>query len=140
MLSQHTEGTGDETARWKKFNSFLHGLVTELTTLYQPDTFWFDCSNSPPDTDTHLEQVIDTMRTANPDVVINIRGGMWSDYTESNDQSEYLANEIFGVQQEFVGDYFEIPAVMHGVRFSAEIHAAIDCLDPMHVHLKRTCV
>ena len=93
--------------RWGKVTSFLHGLVTELSELYAPDTFWFDCSNSPPNTDTHLEAVIETMRQANPDVVINIRGGMWSDY-ESGDQSERLANTIFGTPHEYVGDYFEV--------------------------------
>ena len=102
--------------RWGKVTSFLHGLVTELSELYAPDTFWFDCSNSPPNTDTHLEAVIETMRQANPDVVINIRGGMWSDYTESGDQSERLANTIFGTPHEYVGDYFEIPAVMQSSR------------------------
>eukprot|EP01043_Picozoa_sp_COSAG02_P038697 COSAG02_NODE_3003_length_7572_cov_5.390740_2_plen_410_part_00 len=102
--------------RWNKVTSFLHGLVTELSELYAPDTFWFDCSNSPPNTDTHLEAVIDTMRKANPDVVINIRNGMWSDYTESPDQSERLASTIFGTPQEYVGDYFEIPAVMQSSR------------------------
>ena len=101
-----------DPARWSTFTSFLHGLVTELATLYQPDTFWFDCENSPPMTDTHLEAVLHTIRAANPDAVINIRNGMWSDYTESGDQSERLAQTIFGTPQEFVGDYFEIPAVM----------------------------
>ena len=67
-------------------------------------------------TDTHLEAVLGTMRQANPDVVINIRGGMWSDYTESGDQSERLAQTIFGTPNEFVGDYFEIPAVMQQSR------------------------
>ena len=56
------------------------------------------------------------MRTANPDVVINIRNGMWSDYTESNDQSEYQANSIFGTKNEITGNYFEIPAVMQTSR------------------------
>lgn len=36
--------------------------------------------------------------------------------TESGDQSEYLANTVFGVAQEYVGDYFEIPAVMQSSR------------------------
>lgn len=102
--------------RWHRVTTFLHGLVTELSDLYAPDTFWFDCSNSPPMTDTHLEAVVDTMRKANPNVVINIRGGMWSDYTESPDQSEKLADTIFGTPHEFVGNYFEIPAVMQTSR------------------------
>jgi hypothetical protein len=34
-----------DPTRWSTFTTFLHGLVTELTTLYQPDTFWFDCLN-----------------------------------------------------------------------------------------------
>lgn len=104
------------SAKWKTFNTFLHGLVTELVDLYAPDTFWFDCMNAPPDTDTHLEAVLDKMRSANPNVVINIRNGMWSDYTESGDQQEALAQTIFGIQQEYVGDYFEIPAVMQESR------------------------
>ena len=57
-----------DPARWGTFTTFLHGLVTELTELYAPDTFWFDCSNSPPGTDTHLEAVLHTMREANPEV------------------------------------------------------------------------
>ena len=44
-------------ATWKTFNTFLHGLVKELSDLYAPDTFWFDCMNTPPMTDTHLETV-----------------------------------------------------------------------------------
>lgn len=105
-----------DPTRWQQFTTFLHGLVRELSDLFAPDTFWFDCSNSPPNTDTHLEAVIETMRSANPDVVINIRGGMWSDYIESPDQSERLANTIFGTPREFVGEYFEIPAVMQSSR------------------------
>eukprot|EP01079_Euglenida_sp_SAG-EU17-18_P006201 gene6201-6034_t len=88
-----------DAARWGQFTSFLQGLVRELVDLYQPDAFWFDCSNSPPDTDTHLEAVLATIRGANPDAVVNVRGGMWSDYTESNDQSEHLANVVFGTGQ-----------------------------------------
>eukprot|EP00041_Stephanoeca_diplocostata_P014083 m.252938 g.252938 ORF g.252938 m.252938 type:complete len:584 (+) comp19572_c0_seq2:48-1799(+) len=101
-----------DPVRWAKFNGFLHGIVQELTALYAPDAFWFDCSNSPPTTDTHLEAVLRDIRSANPDAVVNIRGGMWSDYHETRDQSEQFANLILDVQQETAGNYFEIPAVL----------------------------
>ena len=52
------------TTRWDRYISYLHSLVTELATQYQPDAYWFDCSNSPPRTDTFLDAVLPNMRCA----------------------------------------------------------------------------
>eukprot|EP01052_Picozoa_sp_SAG31_P007873 SAG31_NODE_384_length_16414_cov_7.492308_6_plen_523_part_00 len=99
-----------EPERWHRFTSFLHGLISELISLYQPDAFWFDCVNSPPNTDTHLEALIQTMRAANPNVVINVRDGLFSDYIGASDNSESVANSLLGVGSEFAGEYFEVPS------------------------------
>lgn len=101
-----------EPERWSEYTRLLHGLVAELVALFAPDAFWFDCSNEPPATDTHLEAVLRTIRSANPDAVVNIRNGMFSDYHETNDQSERDADVILATQQEFAGDFFEVPAVL----------------------------
>jgi alpha-L-fucosidase len=80
----------DQPAKWKTYLTFLHGLVDELITNYAPDTFWFDCMNHPPADDTFLEVLQSKMRAANPNVVVNIRNGAWSDYYETNDQVREL--------------------------------------------------
>merc|ERR1711972_172984 len=48
--------------------------------------------------------------------VINIRGGEWSDYYETRDQSERLVDSIMGQQQMSAGVQFEIPAVLQSSR------------------------
>jgi len=106
-----------DPVRWKRYSAFLHSLVKELVNLYQPDAFWFDCSTSSGDrTDTHLEAILSTIRTANKDAVVNVRNGVFSDYFETSDQQESLANTVFGSQHQFPGMHFEIPAVLQATK------------------------
>eukprot|EP00911_Craspedida_sp_UC1_P001240 UC1_evm1s935 len=98
---------------WNTYLETLHALVLELSTKYQPDLFWFDCSNEPPNTDTRLDVVLSAMRKANPDVVINTRNGIFSDYSETNDQSESSAVSILTqTLGQNAGVHFEVPSVL----------------------------
>ena len=45
--------------------------------------YWFDCANSPPTTDTYLENVAAVIRRNNPEAVIMTRNGVFSDYVET---------------------------------------------------------
>ena len=85
---------GDDPARWTRYTDFLHAMVGELADQYQPDLFWFDCSNSPPNTDTFLDAVLARIRSNNPDSVVLVRNGQFSDYAETPDQHEELADQI----------------------------------------------
>ncbi len=82
--------------QWNKYLSTLHGMVGELVTLYAPDLFWFDCSNSPPRTDTRLEALLGAIRAANSDAIVVTRNGVFSDYVETKDQAEALSMDILG--------------------------------------------
>eukprot|EP00051_Salpingoeca_urceolata_P009757 m.118538 g.118538 ORF g.118538 m.118538 type:complete len:641 (-) comp16434_c0_seq4:278-2200(-) len=102
--------------QWSTFLSYFHGLIKELAVLYKPDAFWFDCSNSPPAEDTFLEQVMPFLREQNPDVVLNLRNGEFSDYFETRDQSEALASSLLGSTTVKSGVQFEVPSVLQSTR------------------------
>jgi len=82
-----------EPQRWSKYLTTMHSMVVELANLYKPDMFWFDCHDTVPSMDTRLEELVNPIRTANPDALILTRNGIFSDYAEMSDQSESLAKK-----------------------------------------------
>ena len=106
----------DQPDLWSKYVAQLHALVSELTTQYSPDLFWFDCFNTPPGMDTRIEALLSAIRTANPEAVVLTRNGVFSDYTETDDQSESLAEKLVGQSQMPAGLRFEVPAVLQSSR------------------------
>ena len=65
----------ENSARWSKYIKYLHTQVRELIVQYAPDHFWFDSGTYPPEVDTHIEQLVPEMRSANPNVVLHVRDG-----------------------------------------------------------------
>eukprot|EP00047_Mylnosiga_fluctuans_P000132 m.187379 g.187379 ORF g.187379 m.187379 type:complete len:606 (+) comp10013_c0_seq2:412-2229(+) len=106
----------ESPALWNTFTSYLHGLVTELADQYAPDMFWFDCYNNPPKQDTRVDQLIDVIRGKNPEAVVVVRNGPWTDIFETDDQSEALVQNMLGQQQMSAGFQFEIPSVLQASR------------------------
>lgn len=85
---------------WSSFTSYLHNELADLAQKYQPDHYWLDSGTYPPSVDTHIEEILPTLRAANPDAVVQVRdGGVWKDYVETDDHSEDDAHSLMGVSQ-----------------------------------------
>ena len=105
-------GDPADAARWDAYVRYLHKQVQELIDGYAPSHFWFDSGTSGK-VDTRLEELVGSMRAANPDVVMHVRdGGVWHDYIEPNDHSEAIVGAILGLSYSSAGDAFEVPGTL----------------------------
>ena len=115
---------------WKRFVAYLHAVVSEIATNYAPSHWWFDSGTYPPGVDTHLEQLIPTLRASNAEAVVHVRdGGVWHDYVESGDHSEISVDSIIGLTYASVGDKFEVifPSSFAPARVRPKIASAYFC-------------
>lgn len=109
---------------WARFVDYLHGIISEINTNYKPDHWWFDSGTYPwAGVDTHIEELVPSMRAANPDVVLHVRdGGIYHDYVEPNDHSEAIVEGILGLTYAAAGDKFEVPGTL-GEQWAYDPHA-----------------
>jgi len=107
-----TYNTNKNPARWARYLKDLHAMATELAVKYTPDLFWFDCHDTPNVMDTRLEDILATIRSANPSALMLTRNGVFSDYAELVDQSEAQAKVILGQSTIRAGTPFEIGALL----------------------------
>lgn len=111
---------------WSSFVNYLHGEIVDLANKYQPDHYWFDSGTYPPEVDTHIEEVLTTLRTQNPNVVVQVRdGGVWHDYIETVDHSEDDAHDIMGMS--YIRPYpaWEVPGTL-GEQWAYDPHATYE--------------
>jgi alpha-L-fucosidase len=99
---------------WSRFVSYLHSIISEIRDAYKPDHWWFDSGTYPSDgVDTHIEQLVPSLRAANPEAVLHVRdGGIYHDYVEPNDHSEAVVDAILGLTYASSGDKFEVPGTL----------------------------
>lgn len=70
----------DDPARWKRFLSFNNAQLSELSTTYHPDLFWFDGDWEQTAADWHASEIVARLRHDNSKVVINSRIQGYGDY------------------------------------------------------------
>lgn len=70
----------DDTLRWQRFVDFNTKQLAELTEQYNPDLYWFDGDWEQTAQDWHAAELVEQLRKANPDVVINSRIQGYGDY------------------------------------------------------------
>ncbi|MBQ7634134.1 MAG: alpha-L-fucosidase [Bacteroidaceae bacterium] len=70
----------DEPARWERFVAFNKAQLTELSTKFNPDLYWFDGDWEQTAEDWHAAEIVEQLRAVNPDVVINSRIQGYGDY------------------------------------------------------------
>eukprot|EP01084_Bolivina_argentea_P248043 414914_1 len=101
------------TNKWNIFIKFLHNISLELLNNYNPDLYWYDCWNSPPLSDTYIDDILPQLRASNNgNTLILNRNGVFSDYYETADRDIYSAQNILGDTTEFAGGYFEVPDLL----------------------------
>jgi alpha-L-fucosidase len=103
-------------AEWSSFVSYLHGELLDLGARYAPAHYWLDSGTYPPAVDTHVEEIMKSIRAASPEVVVQVRdGGVWHDYTETVDHSEDDAHNLMGmpyIRPGVLGDTWEVPGTL----------------------------
>ncbi|RAJ02565.1 alpha-L-fucosidase [Chitinophaga skermanii] len=70
----------DQPARWKKFQSFLNGQLTELSTQFNPDLWWFDGDWEHSADEWDAQGIRKLLTSRNPNTIINGRLQGYGDY------------------------------------------------------------
>ena len=86
---------------WEEFREYVHGQVRELLTGYGPiDVFWFDGAWPRTQQEWKSRELIETMRSLQPEILINNRLGK----SEPGEQGDAAAVEDAGLNAD-LGDF-----------------------------------
>ncbi|WP_293789011.1 alpha-L-fucosidase [uncultured Pedobacter sp.] len=69
-----------DPARFKKFQNYLHGQLSELSNQYHPDLIWFDGDWEHSGEEWQAKQILENLRKVNPNVIVNSRLNGHGDY------------------------------------------------------------
>jgi alpha-L-fucosidase len=100
---------------WKKYTAYYRSLLAELAANYAPDLFWIDINQQ---WDVEIDKVKPESLKANPEAVMTLRDNwmdsqfIFSDYIETDDQSDSVGNEIADSFQAALSSTFEVPTVL----------------------------
>ena len=70
----------DDPARWEKFVKFNFAQLSELNKNFKPDLYWFDGDWEQSAESWHSKEIVDLLRSTNPNVIINSRIQGYGDY------------------------------------------------------------
>lgn len=70
----------EQPERWESFCQFNMAQLGELNSLYKPDLYWFDGDWEQSAEAWRSKQIIEQLRTDNPDVIVNSRIQGYGDY------------------------------------------------------------
>lgn len=70
----------DDPARWEKFVKFNFAQLSELNKNFKPDLYWFDGDWEQSAESWHSKEIVDLLRSTNPNVIINSRIQEYGDY------------------------------------------------------------
>ncbi len=70
----------DDPARWEKFVKFNFVQLSELNKNFKPDLYWFDGDWEQSAENWHSKEIVDLLRSTNPNVIINSRIQGYGDY------------------------------------------------------------
>lgn len=69
-----------DPSRWQSFCEFNFAQLKELNTKYKPDLYWFDGDWEQSAEDWKSKEIVGTLRSTNPNVIINSRIQGYGDY------------------------------------------------------------
>ncbi|ADV42531.1 alpha-L-fucosidase [Bacteroides helcogenes] len=69
-----------DPARWQSFCKFNLSQMKELNTAYKPDLYWFDGDWEQSAEDWKSKEIVELLRSTNPEVIINSRIQGYGDY------------------------------------------------------------
>lgn len=70
----------DDPARWDKFVKFDMAQLSELNKQFKPDLYWFDGDWEQNAETWHAKEIVEMLRSTNPNVVLNSRIQGYGDY------------------------------------------------------------
>lgn len=70
----------DDPARWNKFVQFNFAQLAELNKTWKPDLYWFDGDWEQSAEAWNSKEIVDLLRSTNPNVIINSRIQSYGDY------------------------------------------------------------
>jgi alpha-L-fucosidase len=70
----------DDSVRWKRFTTYNHNQLKELSSRYRPDLFWFDGDWEFSAESWKSKEMSDFLRADNPAVIVNSRLSGYGDY------------------------------------------------------------
>lgn len=70
----------DDSVRWNRFLSFMHGQILEINQQFKPDLYWFDGDWEHSESEWHAAKIDQIIHQTNPTAILNGRLKSYGDY------------------------------------------------------------
>jgi len=70
----------DDSVRWNRFLSFMHGQISEINAQFKPDLFWFDGDWEHTEKEWQADKIDQLIHASNPTAILNGRLKSFGDY------------------------------------------------------------
>ncbi|MEN9987309.1 MAG: hypothetical protein RLZZ585_348 [Bacteroidota bacterium] len=70
----------DDSVRWNRFLSFMHGQIKEINQQFKPDLFWFDGDWEHSESEWQAAKIDQIIHASNPNAILNGRLKSFGDY------------------------------------------------------------
>jgi alpha-L-fucosidase len=70
----------EDSVRWNRFLSFMHGQITEINQQFKPDLFWFDGDWEHSESEWQAAKIDQIIHASNPNAILNGRLKSYGDY------------------------------------------------------------
>ena len=70
----------DDSVRWSRFLSFMHGQIQEINQQFTPDLFWFDGDWEHSEEEWQAAKIDQIIHSSNPNAILNGRLKSYGDY------------------------------------------------------------
>ena len=70
----------DDSVRWSRFLSFMHGQIEEINLQFKPDLYWFDGDWEHSEEEWQAAKIDQIIHSSNPNAILNGRLKSYGDY------------------------------------------------------------
>ena len=70
----------DDSVRWSRFLSFMHGQIQEINQQFKPDLYWFDGDWEHSEEEWQAAKIDQIIHSSNPNAILNGRLKSYGDY------------------------------------------------------------
>jgi alpha-L-fucosidase len=70
----------NDSVRWNRFLSFMHGQILEINQQFKPDLYWFDGDWEHSESEWQAAKIDQIIHTSNPNAILNGRLKSYGDY------------------------------------------------------------
>ncbi|MCA0428006.1 MAG: alpha-L-fucosidase [Bacteroidetes bacterium] len=70
----------EDTARWNRFLSYMHGQIREISSEFNPDLYWFDGDWEHTEEEWKADEIQHIIQSRNPAAIVNGRLKSFGDY------------------------------------------------------------